>query len=62
MISQYEGVRDSLSAEITEPVIQQYDCEDGGYPVLDFVISGQPARVLEGLECANPEANGASTT
>ncbi len=62
VISQYEAVRDSVSAEISEAAIQQYDCEDGGYPVLDFVISGQPARVLEALECANPKANGASTT
>jgi hypothetical protein len=62
VISQYQAVRDSLSADITESVIQQYDCEDGGYPVLEFVISGQPGRVLETLECTNPEANGASTT
>jgi hypothetical protein len=62
VISQYEAVRDSLSADITESVIQQYDCEDGGYPVLDFVISGQPARVLETLECANPVDSAGWTT
>jgi hypothetical protein len=54
LISQYEVVRDSVSAEISQAAIQQYDCEDGGYPFLEFVVSGQPARVLETLDCANP--------
>lgn len=62
LISQYEAVRDSVSAEISQAAIQEYDCEDGGYPVLDFVISGQPARVLETLECANPVDSAGWTT
>ena len=52
----------SVSAEISQAAIQQYDCEVGGDPVLDLVISGNPARVFEALECAKPEASAGWTS
>ena len=62
VISEYEALRDSISTEIGEPTIQQYDCEDGGYPVLDFTITGQPVRILDILQCSASQQNQTSTT
>ena len=52
VISQYEAVRDSISSEISEAVIQRYDCEDGGYPVLEFHFIGDRQEVLGPLQCS----------
>ena len=50
VISQYEAVRDSISSEISEAVVQRYHCEDGGYPVLEFPVHWRSARGL-GSHC-----------
>jgi hypothetical protein len=55
VISQYEAVRDSISSELSEAVIQRYDCEDGGYPVLEFQFIGDRQAVLGILQCSVDE-------
>ena len=52
VISQYEAVRDSISSEISEAVVQRYHCEDGGYPVLEFQFIGDRQEVLGTLQCS----------
>jgi hypothetical protein len=55
VISQYEAVRDSIASEISEAVIQRYDCEDGGYSVLEFHFVGDRQAVLGILQCSVDE-------
>lgn len=43
--------RDSIMSEISDPSIARYDCEDGGYPVLEFKLRGDVSRVLDTLQC-----------
>lgn len=55
IVDEYVEVRDSVMSEISDPNIARHDCEDGGYPVLEFKLRGTASEVLDTLQCASVE-------